>query len=127
MHILRRSGLLLIAALLASAAFAHHSTANFDRDRKTTISGKVTQFSFANPHSFIKLMVAGTDGKTEEFTVFATSKVVLLRYGWKPTSVKPGDTIKVVGFPDKDEPHYLYMKDIVFGDGSEWSRENILE
>lgn len=114
-------------AALSAAGAAHHSTANFDRSRETTITGTVTHFSFANPHSFIELEVTQADGQLRKYTVFATSKVVLLRYGWKPGIVKPGDSITVAGYPDRDEPVYLYMKDIVFGDGTAWSRDDVLE
>ena len=39
------------------AALAHHSTANFDRTKETTITGTVSYFGFTNPHSFIDVDV----------------------------------------------------------------------
>ena len=51
--------------------------------------------------------------------------MALLRYGWRPNSVKVGDTISIEGWPDRTNPHYLYMLKIRFADGTEWSRDEI--
>ena len=66
-------------------------------------------------------------GQTMSYNVFATSKVVLLRYGWRPDSVKAGDTISIVGHPDRRDSSYVYLTGIEFADGTEWSRSEILE
>lgn len=121
----------LIAALsiflaFAAPAFAHHSTANFDSDKTTTVTGVVSYVSFTNPHSFIDMDVAGADG-AKQYKVFATSKVALLRYGWRPDSVKAGDKITIEGRPDRTDPTQLYLLRITFADGSVWSRDEILQ
>ena len=105
-------GLSLLLTLWAPA-FAHHSTANFDSAKTTTVTGVVSYVSFTNPHSFIDMDVAGAQG-TKEYKVFATSKVALLRYGWRPDSVKPGDKITIEGRPDRTDPTQLYMLRITF-------------
>ena len=118
-------GLSLLLTLWAPA-FAHHSTANFDSAKTTTVTGVVSYVSFTNPHSFIDMDVAGAQG-TKEYKVFATSKVALLRYGWRPDSVKPGDKITIEGRPDRTDPTQLYMLRITFADGTAWSRDEILQ
>jgi len=118
-------GLSLLLAL-AAPAFAHHSTANFNSDKTTTVTGVVSYVSFTNPHSFIDMDVVGAEG-TKEYKVFATSKVALLRYGWRPDSVKPGDKITIEGRPDRTDPTQLYMLRITFADGTAWSRDEILQ
>lgn len=119
---------LLLAVLVAIAgpAAAHHSTANFDSDTTTKITGVVSYVSFTNPHSFIDMDVAGAAGP-KKYKVFATSKVALLRYGWRPDSVKAGDTITIEGRPDRADPTQLYMLRITFADGTAWSRDEILQ
>ena len=115
-------------ALLAWPAFAHHSTANFDRSMQIEITGVVTRFQFSNPHSLIQMdVVNDASGETQSYSVFATSRVVLLRYGWRPESIAPGETIRITGHPDFDNPHFVYLTGIRFADGSEWSRNEILE
>jgi len=110
---------------LSTCALAHHSVSNFDFDKETSISGKVTYFSFTNPHSFIDMEAVDAQGATSAWKVFATSKVVLQRYGWTPSSVKAGDTISVTGHPDKLKPREMYLTKIRFADGTEWLRKSI--
>lgn len=105
-------------------ALAHHSVSNFDQDKRSQITGVVAYVSFTNPHSYFDIDVKGERG-AEKYKVFATSKVALLRYGWRPDSVKVGDTISIEGWPDRTNPHYLYMLKIRFADGTEWSRNEI--
>jgi hypothetical protein len=113
------------ALLVAVSAFAHHSVSNFDFDKSATVSGTVSYFSFTNPHSFIDIEVKDEQGAATVWKVFATSKVVLQRYGWSPSSVKVGDTITVSGHPDKTKPQAMYLTKIKFANGKEWLRSSI--
>jgi len=123
---MRRFVYVSIFAALAWPVAAHHSTANFNSDTTTKITGIVSYVSFTNPHSFIDMDVAAAEG-AKKYKVFATSKVALLRYGWRPDSVKAGDTITIEGRPDRTDPTQLYMLRITFADGSAWSRDDILQ
>jgi hypothetical protein len=119
---------LIVALVLALAgpALAHHSTSNFDQATTAHITGVVAYVSFTNPHSYFDIEVKGANG-IEKYKVFATSKVALLRYGWRPDSVKVGDTISIEGWPDRANPLFLYMLKIRFADGTEWSRDEIAQ
>ena len=116
------AGLLL---LIAAQTQAHHSTSNFDFEKEVSVSGKVTYMSFTNPHSFIDIDVTDKAGQKISWKVFATSRVVLQRYGWTKDSVKSGDQISVTGHPDKTKPHEMYLTKIVFADGKTWLRSSI--
>jgi hypothetical protein len=118
--------LALVFASLAPPARAHHSTANFDSGTTSTVTGVVSYVSFTNPHSFIDMDVTTPDG-VKKYKIFATSKVALLRYGWRPDSIKAGDTITIVGRPDRNDATQLYMLRITFADGTAWSRDEILQ
>ena len=118
---------ILAGLILSSTAAAHHSTANFDRSMQLEVTGVVTRFQFSNPHSLIQMDVIDSSGEKMNYSVFATSRVVLLRYGWRPESINNGDTITITGHPDFDNPLFVYMTGIRFADGSEWSRSEILE
>jgi hypothetical protein len=108
--------------LVASAASAHHSTANFDKNKQQTVTGTVKFFGFVNPHSFIDMTVTDASGKSELYKVFAPGKVLLMRYGWKPGDMKPGDTVTVIGNPDRDDAHFMYLLDVKFASGKNWIR-----
>lgn len=115
--------------LAAGAAYAHHSTANynFEVPARQTITGTVTYWSFSNPHSFIDVDVRGADGSVTPYKIFLTSRVVLQRYGWRPNSLNPGDEVIIEGSPDRTLPTELYLQYIRFPDGKEWRRDEVTE
>jgi Family of unknown function (DUF6152) len=80
---------------------AHHSTAGYDLIHGTIISGIVTRFDWENPHTRLLLDVA-TDGETEHWSIEMESPVILSRLGWTKTSLKPGDSVSVIGSRAKD-------------------------
>lgn len=118
---MKKQLLAFVLLVVAGSALAHHSVSNFDFDKSVTVSGKVTYFSFTNPHSFIDIKI----NESTSWKVFATSKVVLQRYGWTPSSVKVDDTITVTGHPDKLKPNEMYLTKIKFANGTEWLRSSV--
>lgn len=105
---------LLIGAALACAvsgvAHAHHSfAAFFDPSKTVTLKGKVTGFRFTNPHGTIILDVVGSDGKTQEWRVETNAPVVLARRGWTRSTVKPGDSVTIEGWPARDGKPWLRL------------------
>ena len=115
--------------LSAGAAFAHHSTANYNLapEARQTITGQVTYWSFSNPHSFIDVDVQSADGTITPYKIFLTSRVVLQRYGWRPESLQAGDEVEIEGSPDSKLSTELYLQRIRFPDGSEWRRDEVSE
>jgi hypothetical protein len=88
-----------IATTVAALAQAHHSGAMFDSTRTQTISGKVTEFNWVNPHSSFKVEVTGADGKGVIWAIEMNTPQNLVRSGWKRTSIKQGDLVTVVVRP----------------------------
>jgi hypothetical protein len=76
---------------------AHHSTAPFDMTRDFTVTGTVTKFFWANPHSYIDL---DSDGQHWRLEIEAVN--LLRRYGWTKDSLKAGDKISCTGARAKD-------------------------
>ena len=104
-----------LLALFSLAAFAHHSTANFDRTREATITGKVAYFGFTNPHSFIDIDVTDpATGAATRHKVFLPGRVLLTRYNWKPGDLKAGDKVTVTGNPDRSDAHFMYLLRVKF-------------
>jgi hypothetical protein len=95
---------------MAGSAYAHHSMEGFDRDKTVTLVGTVKQFKWANPHSWIELEVPNDKGAVETWNVEMTAPFVLIRAGWRASSLKPGDKVTVVGHPQKSgEPGALFV------------------
>ena len=54
-------GSLVIALSVAGSAWAHHTAAGIDQTKTVTVEGTITQFKWANPHSWMEIDVP--DGK----------------------------------------------------------------
>jgi hypothetical protein len=61
--------------------------------------GTVKQFKWANPHAWVELEVANDKGETVSWNVEMTSPGVLVRAGWKSTTLKPGDKVSIAAHP----------------------------
>jgi len=95
----------VVAMLAASAASAHHSHAMFDSEKQVTLTGVVKEFQWNNPHCWIQLLVqdpGDSNAAPVEWAVELGAPIQLLRHGWKPGSLKPGDRITVVVNPLRD-------------------------
>jgi uncharacterized protein DUF6152 len=88
---------LLVALVLASPTFAHHSTSMYDMNNPVTVTGVVKRFEWTNPHAFIFLDVKDQKGNVVEWEVEMMSLNHLRGYGWTRSTVKPGDVISCTG------------------------------
>jgi uncharacterized protein DUF6152 len=94
------TGSLVIGLCVASrSAYAHHSAAGIDRTKTVTVEGTVKQFKWANPHSWLEVDVPNGKGGTDLWNFEMNPPAYLVRNGWKSTSVKAGDKVKVTGRP----------------------------
>ena len=92
--------LLLSSALVLPLALrAHHSPAMFDFSKQLTLTGTVREFQWTNPHSYIQLVVEADDGAEQEWSLEMGANVYLYERGWRPSTVKAGDTITVTVVP----------------------------
>lgn len=89
-------------AALATPALAHHSGAMFDPSKTVTLEGTVKEFQYTNPHSWLEVVVLGSDGQAVEWGFEAEGPSSLLRAGIKAKSLVPGEKITVVGHPMRD-------------------------
>ena len=109
----------LVAGLLPVAASAHHSFAVFfDATKDISITGKVTQFRFTNPHGLVVLDVTDAQGHVREWRAETNSPSVLVRRGWTREAIKPGDIITVEGWPSRDGKPYMRLRRALRADGS---------
>ncbi len=117
---------LLASTALAAAAQAHHSAAViFDLEQEIEVEGVVTRFSLGNPHVRVFLMVEGAEGGRAEWMAEGGSRTVLARNGWTDDQVKPGDAVKIVGHPSRDDSNVIHMETLVMPDGTSIWGEDI--
>jgi len=104
---------------LASVAFAHHGTANYDTSKTVTVKGAVSDFQFINPHVLIAMDGKDESGKLQKWQGELTSPNRLSRVGWTKSSVKPGDTLTISGYPAKSGSPEIWIQKVVLGSGEE--------
>ena len=96
--------LLVIAALAAAGTrlSAHHSfAATYIEDQSATIEGELVQFLLRNPHSFVHVMVKGSDGSMVRYVVEWGSPSQLSARVTRDT-LKPGDRVVITGNPGRN-------------------------
>jgi Family of unknown function (DUF6152) len=106
---------------LATVASAHHGTANYDTAKTITVKGPVTDFQFINPHVLIFLDGKDETGKAQKWQGELTSPNRLSRVGWTKSSLKPGDTISISGYPTKSGSPEMWIQKVVLASGEELS------
>lgn len=92
----------IVVLSVFTAAYGHHSGAPYDSSKQITLEGVVKEWSWRNPHSSLRLAVTGTNGKETVWSIEGTSPNILIKQGWKRTSIKPGDRIKATIHPLRD-------------------------
>ena len=121
-----RSALLCAAIVLVSTIVsAHHSSAGIDRAKSVELVGTIRQFSWTNPHSWMEVDVSDGKGGTLTWKVEMTSPAYLVRAGWKSTTVKTGDEVKVTVRPLRDgSPGGLFVS-VLLADGRTFTERPI--
>ena len=105
-----------------TAAYAHHSGNIFDREQPVELTGTVKEFQWTSPHIWIQVLVSDEEGIIEEWSIEGGVPNRLFRSGWRPTSFKPGDIVKIVAYPMRDGAKAGLFVGAEFIDGSTLGR-----
>jgi hypothetical protein len=114
-------GLTMALGLLAAVPiFAHHSfAAEFDGNKKVTLTGVVTKVDWVNPHAYIYVDVKGEDGEVVNWAIETGAPNALYRQGWRKDDVKVGNTVTLEAFLAKDGSHTAAARNVKLPDGRE--------
>lgn len=111
---------LLIPALLASTAQAHHSAALFyASSERITLQGEVARFNFRNPHAILELLVTNEKGEVIKWTCETSAPSALRRRGWDQDSVRAGEMVTLEGLQASDGSRLMRITKITRADGTE--------
>jgi hypothetical protein len=103
----------IVLFLLAWPAIAHHPiSAKFAENQPLTLTGRVTDISWANPHVHIFIDVQSASG-IANWAIELESTIDLRRAGWNRNSVKPGDEISVQGIAARDGTRQVWARSMV--------------
>jgi hypothetical protein len=109
-----------LVLLFVASAGAHHSfAALFDASRTVTLSGKVTEFEFQAPHSYIHIEVSSQNGEKAAWQIETTTPGMLIRKGITPDTLHAGQTISVTGNPTRDGRNIIRLLSIAMPDGTQ--------
>jgi hypothetical protein len=108
----------IFCAAASGGALAHHSfAAEFDASKPISLTGKVIELRWSNPHAHIYVDVADTSGTSVPWDFELGSPNALVRRGWSRTALKPGDTITVSGYLAKTVAHLANARSVILADG----------
>jgi hypothetical protein len=112
-------GLALVALLsMTTPSIAHHSFAMFDRSKTLTLQGTVKEVQWANPHTWIQLLVSdGDSADTTEWGIEAGSPNMMVRQGWKSQTLKAGDKVSLRAHPMLDGRKLASLVNVTLPDG----------
>jgi hypothetical protein len=91
---------LVVAALAAAPAVAHHSFAAYDMGKTATASGTIKEFRWGAPHSSMVVIYKDKAGKPGQMSIVSGSPLMFSKQGFKPRDFKTGDPVKVVFHPN---------------------------
>jgi hypothetical protein len=116
----RTLGYIVVAALAVAAVpvRAHHSfAAEYDEKKPTKMSGKVTSMKWSNPHAWIYVDVAGSDGKVVNWAFETGGANALFRRGWRKEDLPAGTMVVVDGWLARNGSSTANARSITFPDG----------
>jgi hypothetical protein len=102
---------------IASAAAAHHSTAEFDYSKTVILEATIKEVQWTNPHSYVQAMVPQKDGKVVQWGVEIGAPAINVAMGWRKTSVKPGDKVTLEISPARSGAPYGTLRHLTLPDG----------
>ncbi len=91
-----QASLLLLAVVAGSTPLlAHHGNASYE-NKEVTIKGKVTNWIWSNPHTFLMLDVTDENGKVAHWVCENQAPSTLVNFGFNAKTFKAGDEVTVV-------------------------------
>jgi hypothetical protein len=110
-------GALVLLFLAHVRVSAHHSNVAFAVETVLEAKGIVKDWQWSNPHTWLHMTVDDGKGGTSEWAMEGRAPGVLLRAGWTPKVLKPGDKITVHYSPSKDGSKVGMIARVTLADG----------
>ena len=104
----------MLLAVGGGLAFAHHSaTATYIQGKSVKIEGKLKEFLWRNPHSFMKVDAPDEKGVMQTWVIEGAAPAQFVEQGLTTNTLRPGDRIIVTGLPGRIvEDHRLLLQTV---------------
>lgn len=105
------ASVLAVVLLTTGEMRAHHSfAATYFEDKTIQVEGKLLQFQFRNPHSFLQLEVKDEKGQVVRWSVEWGGASQLGSQGVTNETLKYGDVVTIIGNPGREaDDHRIRM------------------
>ena len=114
------SGLFLVFTFVISSPMeAHHGYASYDMTQTMTLTGTVTEFMLANPHSSLSFDVNAGKTEVQHWSMEFGYVRILKDAGWTKDTLKAGDQITAVFHPAKNGARVGALSKLMNADGKE--------
>ena len=97
-------------ALAASPATAHHGWSEYDSSKVLELSGSIVESGYEHPHGHVRLQVPG-----KVWHVVLAPPTRMLNRGLPSSQLKPGNSLVVVGYPNRSKPDELRAERVLIG------------
>jgi hypothetical protein len=105
-----RLAVVMLLAVAAAPALAHHGWGGYDAGTPLTLSGVIKRVGFENPHGTIILATAD-----KEWEVVLAPPYRMINRGLKEAMLKIGDRAEVYGYPSRSVATELRAERITVG------------
>ncbi|HEY7441841.1 MAG TPA: DUF6152 family protein [Vicinamibacterales bacterium] len=107
-RVLRLIGVAVLVA--GSTTSAHHSYgATYDLSKEITLEGKLVQFVYRNPHSFVHIQAPDESGTQQRWSVEWSGTGQLNNQGVTRETLRVGDVVVIVGRPSRVTGEYRLL------------------
>ncbi|MGB8434160.1 MAG: DUF6152 family protein [Burkholderiales bacterium] len=103
-----RAGVFVAALFLVAPALAHHGWSEYDSEHVLTLTGRILESGYEHPHGHVRI-----ETKDKTWTVVLAPPSRLERRGVPPEALKPGATVTVVGYPNRNKPDEMRAERII--------------
>jgi len=115
---------LMVVAVLARPAAAHHSTTTqYDQTTSVVLRGVMVGVDWRSPHVYLHVDVTD-NGSTATWTIEYVGPQMLYRAGWKKDSIKPGEVVSIQAMPARNGATQAYLRMLTTGDGRRFGSDN---
>ena len=118
-----RFGLLVLVVWLSASQIpltAHHSiAASYDASKAMTLTGKVREVRWGNPHTLLSIDVTGSDGKFVIWKIEMGGPAVVFKPGFQKEEIFSGP-ISLQVWPARDGSKKAAARLLTFSDGRQF-------
>jgi hypothetical protein len=107
---------LSLAAVVPSAAVAHHGVSQYDMSEIRVLEGVVEEWDWRSPHTWLRLSV-GRDRAAQTWEIEAAPPRWMAGQGWSPTSLAAGEPVSIMFHPAKRQSNAGILMQVTRSDG----------